>query len=53
MESKVEVTTISSFCETVSAELGIDFQNIIIEGVPNLSQVENYGKQQFTICTGT
>ena len=28
MDTKVEVTTISSFCQTVSAELGIDFQNI-------------------------
>ena len=33
MDTKVEVTTISSFCQTVSAELGIDFQNIEFNGI--------------------
>ena len=40
MEYCVQVTTISSFCKTVSAELGIDLQNI---------QLGNY-KLQFPIC---
>ena len=46
MDSKVELTTISSFNETVSAELGIDFQNIEIERNP-------YDLLEIPICIGT